>query len=82
MAFHSSMDAFMYAVHESATCKDLKVAYEVGFMRNGIKHCNVQLSYCGGGYSIDAYDGEADELCRLVKEYLATPRIPAVMPRI
>ena len=80
MAFHSSMDAFMYAVHESATCKDLKVAYEVGFMRNGIKHCSVQLSYCGGGYSIDAYDGEADELCRLVKEYLATPRIVELRP--
>ena len=82
MAFRSSIEAFIYAVHESAACKDLKIAYNAGFMRNGIKHCNVQLSYCGGGYSVDAYDGEAEELCRVVKDYLAAPRTAAVMPRI
>ena len=82
MAFRNSIEAFAYAVQESAACKDLKVAYNIGSMRNGIMHCNVLLSYCGGGYNIDAYGDEAEELHRVVQEYLATPHAPAIMPRI
>jgi hypothetical protein len=82
MAFRNSTDAFEQAVRESAACKDLKISYSIGFLRNGIKHCSVQLTYCSGGYNIDAYDGEADELFDAAKKYSASLHLIACMPTI
>jgi hypothetical protein len=68
--FNSSIDAFMYAMRESAYAGDaVEVICRIGYMRNGLKHCSVQVMQGYTGYSIDAYGEEADELCRVAKKY-------------
>jgi hypothetical protein len=70
MAFRSSIDAFMYALHEVAgNGHQAEVLYSIGYMRNGLRHCSVQVSRDGIGYGIDAYGEEADQLYEVAKKH-------------
>ena len=84
MPFNSSIDAFMYAMRESAYAGHaVEVLYSIGYMRNGLKHCSVQVTHGYTGYSIDAYGEEADELCSAAKKYsgkaMAVINPPAIL---
>ena len=69
MAFRSSIDAFMYALHEVAVNgHHAEVLCSIGYMRNGLRHCSVQVSRDGVGYGIEAYGEEADELYEVAKK--------------
>lgn len=70
MAFHSSIDAFMYALHEvTVNGQHAEVLYSIGYMRNGLRHCSVQVSRDNIGYGIEAYGEEADELYEVAKKH-------------
>lgn len=70
MAFRSSIDAFMYALHEVAVNgQQAEVLYSIGYMRNGLRHCSVQVSRDNIGYGIEAYGEEADELYEVAKKH-------------
>lgn len=60
MLFNSSVDAFLYVVR-SGSVRDVQAS--IGYMRNGIRRCSVQVSCDGGaGYGIEAYGEEAEAL--------------------
>lgn len=67
--FRDSIEAFLYAVQGERGVKD--VSARVGYLRNGIKHCRVQVECCDGAeYGIDAYGEEADRLLLEAKRYV------------
>lgn len=71
--FRNSVDAFVYLLdgreqqgHPMHSVTSIHV--DVKYMANGIKRCGVQVLYDdGAGYSVEAYDKEADELYREAK---------------
>jgi hypothetical protein len=74
--FDSSIDAFLYAVRSGGNgAMDVKAS--IGYMKNGIKRCSVQVSCDGGGsssgdgagYSIEAYGEEAEALYQEAIKY-------------
>lgn len=70
MAFRSSIDAFLYALHEVAgEGQQAEILYSIGYMRNGMRHCSVQISRGRTGYGIEAYGEEADELYEVAKKH-------------
>lgn len=70
MAFRNSIDAFMYALHEvAANGHQAEVLCSIGYMRNGLRHCSVQMSRDNIGYGIEAYGEEADELFEVAKKH-------------
>jgi hypothetical protein len=67
--FRDSIDAFLYAMQNERGIKDVNA--RVGYLRNGIKHCRVQVECRDGAeYGIDAYGEEADRLLAEAKRYL------------
>lgn len=82
--FNSSIEAFMYAMREGVYAEHaVEVIYRIGYVRNGLKRCSVQVMHGYTGYSIDAYGEEADELCRVAKKYsskeIAVVSQPAIL---
>jgi hypothetical protein len=60
--FNSSVDAFLYIVR-SRSVRDVQAS--IGYMRNGIRRCSVQVSReDGAGYGIEAYGEEVEALFR------------------
>ncbi|AIC15917.1 hypothetical protein [Nitrososphaera viennensis] len=74
MMFRSSIDAFLYAVRSGNGVRDVQAS--IGYMRNGIKRCTVQVSCDGGaGFGIEAYGEEADALFHEAKKYSEKERL-------
>ncbi|WP_415280601.1 hypothetical protein [Candidatus Nitrososphaera sp. FF02] len=67
--FRDSIEAFLYVVEGGSGIKEVKA--ETGYMRNGIRHCRVQVECKDGAeYGIDAYGEEADRLLAQAKRYM------------
>jgi hypothetical protein len=61
--FRDSIDALLYALREIGEgAPHLEILYGTGYLPNGVKYCNVQISCGKTGYSISAYGDEADRL--------------------
>lgn len=63
--YSSSLDAFRQLLSPAVS----RISAKSGRMQNGIEYCIVQVSLASGEeYRIEAYDGEAEELCRAARE--------------
>lgn len=86
--FRNSTDAFLYLLdgreqEERAGQRHRVTSIQVDmkYMANGIKRCGVQVMFDdGAGYSIEAYDREADELYREAesRSYISTAPLLAI----
>ncbi len=72
--FRSSVDAFLYLVDgreqgEHAQKHSVtSIQADMNYLANGIRRCSVQVLFSdGAGYSVEAYDREADELYEKAK---------------
>ena len=74
--YRNSVDAFvqlMYARQRSsiatATTAITEVSAKIGYLKNGIRHCSVQVAFASGGEDrIEALGEEAEALYREAKE--------------
>jgi hypothetical protein len=74
--FRDSVEAFLYVVQGEQGVKEVKA--EAGYVRNGIRHCRVQVECRDGAeYGIDAYGEEADRL--LAQAEIYTRKIEVVV---
>lgn len=67
MTFANSIDTLLHAVRSR---RDIRVVHaNLRQLRNGIRHCNVQV-FCKDGveFHIEAYDEEADALYQEVRK--------------
>jgi hypothetical protein len=75
MMFRDSIDAFLYLLdgreqrdHPARRHSVSSIQVDMKLMANGIKRCGIQVMFDdGAGYSIEAYDREADELYKEAK---------------
>jgi hypothetical protein len=66
--FRDSIEAFLYVVEGGRGIKEVRA--EAGYVRNGIRHCRVQVECRDGAeYGIDAYGEEADRLLAQAERY-------------
>jgi hypothetical protein len=67
--FRDSIEAFLYVIEGGRGIKGVKS--DRGYLRNGIKHCRVQVE-CndGAAYGIDAYGDEAERLFAEASKYV------------
>lgn len=62
------MDAFLQLLSPNVS----QISAKSGRMQNGIDYCIVQVLFATGEeYRVEAYDEEAEELCRTAKEHSA-----------
>lgn len=67
--FRDSIEAFLYVVMGDNRVKDVNA--RTGYLRNGVKHCRIQIECRGcAEYGIDAYGEVADRLFAEAKRYL------------
>jgi hypothetical protein len=65
--FNNSVDAFRQLLSPAVS----RISAKSGRMQNGIEYCIVQVMLASGEeYRIEAYDGEAEELCKAAREQL------------
>lgn len=78
--FDGSIDALIYALHEGAIDGlPMEIHSSMKYTESGLKHCSVQVTHGSGGFGIDAYGVEADELHEMAKKYLMKmTKCPAV----
>ncbi|MEW6605305.1 MAG: hypothetical protein AB1351_11550 [Thermoproteota archaeon] len=66
--YRNSVDAFTQLLSPAVN----RISVKSGRMQNGIEHCVVQVMLAGGEeYRIEAYGEEAEELCKVAREYSA-----------
>lgn len=80
--FRDSIDAFTSVLNERGSDPSRQgavseISVEMGYLKNGIRHCNVQI-ICndGAGYCVDAFGDEAEVLCVVAKNYSAVVKVP------
>ena len=79
--FDGSIEALIYALHEGAIDGlPMEIHSSMKYTESGLKHCSVQVTQGSGGFGIDAYDVEADELQEMAKKYLMKMRNALRLP--
>jgi hypothetical protein len=83
--FQDSIDAFMLVLNERGTDQSRhssvkEVFVQKGYLKNGIRHCSVQIN-CndGAGYGVDAFGDEAEKLYMVAKRYSGEAKIPCTV---
>ena len=73
--YRNSIDAFAHLISEGresvfrGTATVTQISAKIGYMQNGIRYCNVQVTFNNGEeYRIEAYGEEADELYNKARE--------------
>lgn len=83
--FKDSIDAFTSVLNErggdpSRPGAVSEISVQMGYLRNGVRHCNVQIT-CNDGacYGVDAFGDEAEVLCVVAKNYSVVVKVPCVV---
>lgn len=74
--YRNSVDAFVQLTSArqgssiaTATTVITEISAKIGYLKNGIRHCSVQVAFASGDeYRIEALGEEAEELYREAKE--------------
>ena len=80
--FRDSIDAFMFVLNErggdpSKSRSVSEISVQIGYLKNGVRHCSVQIA-CndGAGYGVEAFGDEAEVLYVVAKNYSTAVKIP------
>jgi hypothetical protein len=83
--FRDSIDAFTFVLNKRGTVSSRpgsvsEVSVQIGYLKNGIRHCSVQIT-CndGAGYGVDAFGDEAEVLYVVAKSYTAAAKVPCLV---
>lgn len=83
--FRDSIDAFMFVFNERGSDPSRKgsvseISVQMGYLKNGLRHCSVQI-ICndGAGYGVDAFGNEAEVLYVVAKNYSTVVKVPCMV---